>query len=376
MDHHGKRRRPPKEHHEQLPAPGRTTQLPPDPPVETAAGNPSTTKRRRADAGTQRSSHPQDGPRIESLFRVPEHRPATGGDGRPGAPVSSKQSGTPSRSTPSDESFRRGWLAAFAPAPEEEDEEEEEVEEEEEEEQGREKEEGDGIASVIKRIHSTADEDDLIAIEERLSFQLDDSKVQEALDLRRALFWTVKRPDQFRSTAMLNRAVSGLKELKETDCGDAIAALEKQRESLSRSSSTSCTLETLKLFFESIDSSTDEGEDGCERRAHQICELLLKEHPEIAIHNLTKAWTYFIADRPLHLMFKWAHHVAPCVATTQGMYVLDPILYPDGPARLEDWLNGQGRSIGEYRVSPWEIKGFPARDDVVLDIKSMSDSAA
>lgn len=226
--------------------------------------------------------------------------------------------------------------------------------------------------AAIHQIHATTNMDELDELVVSIGRQLDVHEVYEAMIRRQAVFWAETHSEEIFSQSMIQRMITEFSGYGEFSCKEAIAALECRREKLSTTVSAPCSLEILGTIFHQIPRSSDTGESGCELRAHQICEQIAGQYPELATHRLTKAWTQLLRNRPLHRVFPWKHHVAPCLQTIQGMYVLDPVLFPRGPAKLEDWLGAQDRNIGEYKEQPWEIRGFAEIDSVALDVKSIS----
>ena len=104
----------------------------------------------------------------------------------------------------------------------------------------------------------------------------------------------------------------------------------------------------------------DEGEDGCEYRAHAICELINAADSDVGAKFLGKFW--IDAGQPLLGPKKWVHHVAP-VVFAQGMpYIFDPLLVRDRALSLDEWRHLLGTDI-QPTLQAWERLGKPVANN-------------
>jgi hypothetical protein len=106
----------------------------------------------------------------------------------------------------------------------------------------------------------------------------------------------------------------------------------------------------------------DNGEQGCEYRAHAICELINVADPQVGAKFLFKFWVD--AGRQVLGPQHWSHHVAPVVLTPQTAWVFDPALLGQ-PCTIDDWL---GRLLPAGSQIPcsmqaWERLGKPIAND-------------
>ncbi|MFF3176873.1 protein-glutamine glutaminase family protein [Streptomyces sp. NPDC057900] len=106
------------------------------------------------------------------------------------------------------------------------------------------------------------------------------------------------------------------------------------------------------------------GEDGCEGRAHAICQAIAGQSPAIAAHHLSKQWALPDGAR-LHAEHQWNHHVAASVTTANGVLVIDPVFSGSGPIELSRWaaMVQVNLATNVHQVA-WGFLGKPGADNL------------
>ncbi|MFD5462940.1 protein-glutamine glutaminase family protein [Kitasatospora sp. NPDC127059] len=105
--------------------------------------------------------------------------------------------------------------------------------------------------------------------------------------------------------------------------------------------------------------------DGCEFRAHALSELINLAAPATGRQHLAKIWAHPEGNGYLHQRHKWNHHVAVLVETAAGERVIDPLLFPDREATVQEWrdmLAAPGQGTPLTHTAPWEFFGGPDRN--------------
>jgi len=236
---------------------------------------------------------------------------------------------------------------------------------------------------LIDRIRRASNEDVLTSMYSEMETareEDDDHEVEVAYYDRMAALGTRLRAPQLRSLKMIDEVLAYW-QAHAPRYADVIASLNTRKLALGGAPAPQRGEDVLPQILQAITElklPLETGEDGCERRAHQISVCIADNFRDVGIGHLTKVWTFPRPQKPLHPKHHWKWHVAPCAAIGGKELVFDTILFDSGVGSLEGWLAQQGIQLWEsrYRKMPWEVTSAPdetKRDDEAKEFPNKLD---